>query len=749
MKKEDLEYHQFKTEYKHKLASALGDSVQNIKPITTRDYETFKKSFMPKAYSRYEKWCNISEKILPITPDKKVIPKLEEAIRVSHLNISPTGTLSFAAVSAVLMVFAAVIFGFFIPFILTSGEYHGGMFFTFFGIVLAMIMLIPISKVPYIISNIWRMKASNQMVLSIFYIVTYMRHTPNLELSIDFAAEHLSPPLSLDFKKVIWDIETGRFDNVNESLDYYLSGWQDYNQEFIEAMHLIQSSLYENSESRRRDALDKSLSVILDGTYEKMLHFTHDLKSPITTLHMLGIVLPILGLVILPLLSAFMPEAKWYHIMALYNIGLPILVYYMGRDILSTRPTGYGGVDVANMNPEVTEDNKITIRFSGNQEDAGIKMTPLFASVFVMLILLFIGFLPLIIHGINENFDYVLYDDNGLKGSLLIDLDPGTRVTMKFLDYRVVRDPKTEQPIGKMGPYGLGANIFSLAIPLAVGLAIGLYNKWRAQDMTKIRERTQTLEQEFASALFQLGNRLADGVPAEIAFNNVAKVMKGTESGRFFDMVTINIVKLGMGVEDAIFDREVGALQYFPSSIIESSMKVFMESSKKGPLIASQALITVAEYIKSMHRVDERLKDLMADIISSMKSQIAFLTPAIAGIVVGITSMITQILGSLADRIAEFGDLSQAGLSTGFLEQFGAGGIPTFFFQAIVGIYVVQITYILSILVNGIQSGADKIIEREVVAKNMLRSTLLYVIIAGSFIIIFSTIAITITSNLG
>jgi len=62
-----------------------------------------------------------------------------------------------------------------------------------------------------------------------------------------------------------------------------------------------------------------------------------------------------------------------------------------------------------------------------------------------------------------------------------------------------------------------------------------------------------------------------------------------------------------MGVEDAIFDSKVGAINQFPSSIIESSMKVFIESSKKGPLIASQALITVAEYIKSMHRVDERL----------------------------------------------------------------------------------------------------------------------------------------------
>ena len=37
---------------------------------------------------------------------------------------------------------------------------------------------------------------------------------------------------------------------------------------------------------------------MIEGTYEKMLHFAHNVKSPITVLHMLGVILPILGLII-------------------------------------------------------------------------------------------------------------------------------------------------------------------------------------------------------------------------------------------------------------------------------------------------------------------------------------------------------------------------------------------------------------------------------------------------------------------
>lgn len=745
MRKEDLDYADFKRKYKKKIAQEFGNEIEEIQPVRTSDYENFKKTFMPKNFSLYEKVCNFSEKIIPIKPDKEKIPQIEEAIRISHLNITPTGTVSFAAFVSILIIFASVIFGYLIPTTITGGETSSNFFFIFFGLMMAIILFFPLTKIPFIISNIWRMKSSNQMVLSVFYVVTYMRHTPNLELAVNFAADHLSPPLSLDFKKVLWDVETGKFDNINQSLDYYLDTWREYNPEFIESMHLIQSTLYESSESRRMDALDKGLSVILDETYEKMLHFTHDLQGPITTLHMLGIVLPILGLVILPLLTAFVPETKWYHLFAIYNILLPVLVYYLGKQILSTRPTGYGGVDLSNIAAR-SEKEKIDIKFNSSK----YSVTPFFAAAFIGILLFIIGIIPLAIYVSNPDFDFMMgvNSDEGLVFSTKENLDSDTKVFVRFLDYRAVKD-EAGDPTGKLiGPYGLIASLMSLFIPLSIGLALGFYYKWKTTNLEKVREETEKLEQEFASALFQLGNRLADGVPAEVAFSNVSKVMHGTKSGQFFDKISINIIKLGMGVEDAIFDKKVGAINDFPSSIIESSMKVFVESSKKGPIVASQAVISVAEYIKSMHRVDERLKDLMADTLSSMKSQVGFLTPIISGIVVGITSMIAQILGVLSEKIDEFGQASEGSINMGIMDMFGSGGVPTFYFQAIVGLYVVQITYILSVMINGIQNGSDKIGEMNTLGTNLVKSTLIYILVAGIFTVGFSIISISIVQNI-
>lgn len=741
MKKEELDYLDVRNKYKRKLVQELGGTPDEVKKVSSSDYENFKQSFMPKNFSLYEKICNFGEKIVPISPDKKDVPKIQEALKTSHLNVTPTGTISFAVLACVAIILIFIALGYVLPLILSGGKTLELYFFIIFGFILALALFIPLTNFPFIIANSWRMKATNQMVLSVFYIVTYMRHTPNLELAINFAGEHLAPPLSLDFKKIIWDIESGKFDTVNQSLDNYLAGWQDKNPEYVESIHLIQSSLFESSESRRISALDKSLNVILDETFEKMLHYAHDLKSPITTLHMLGIVLPILGLVILPLVTAFMSEIKWYHLFALYNIALPLLVFYLGKDILSNRPTGYGGVNVSELDAQAP---LVRLKVGSNNVD----IAPLSAAAILGVFLLAIGFLPLIIHSANPDFDLALTDE--FKVYHPNNLDSDSVVYAKFLDYRVQKDDEGYVIEDEyMGPYGVGANLLSFFIPLGLGVSFGLYYSWKTRKLTNMRHETMMLEQEFASALFQIGNRLGDGIPAELAFSKVAQVMPNTKSGAFFDHISLNIVKLGLGVEEAIFDSEKGAINEFPSSIVESAMKVFVESSKKGPLIASQALITVAEYIKSMHRVDERLKDLMNDIVSSMKSQITFLTPIIAGIVVGITSMIIQILGILAEKMDDFGDLEGSGAGfEGILDMFGQGGIPTFFFQLIVGLYVVQITFILSIIINGIENGSDKIGEMEMLAKNMIASTLLYLLIAIGATIGFSFVAAGVVASL-
>lgn len=731
-------YKEFEKKYKDRIKKEFEEyKKQSGVSIQSRQYQEFKKEWMPKKLTLYEKACNISENIFKISTDEKESKIMQEYLDICHLNVTPSGVKSFSFLGPIVLIFLVSFLSIIIPYLLSpEPDLSSGMFFIIFTTIFSLIIIFPLGKLPEFLANNWRMSVSNEMVLSIFYIVTYMRHTSNLEHAIDFAAEHLSPPLSLDLKKIIWNVETQKHDTIRESLDAYLETWKKWNMEYVESMHLIESSLYENSESRRLDSLEKSLRLMLDETYDKMLHYAHNLQGPLTMLNMLGIVLPILGLVILPLVVSFMEGVKWYHLMVLYDVALPIGVYYLGKMILSSRPSGYGETDISETNPGVKKYSNMIIKF-GNSD---IQISPAYISIFLFSILFIIGISPLIVHALAPGWDLVIVDNSGENSITLIDNYKVANGKFYFLGYR--------EDGGKyVGPFGLGAGIISLFIPLAFGLSLGMYYKLRSNNVMKIREEAKKLENEFAGALFQLGNRIGDGLPVEIAFSKVADVTAGTTSGRFFELVSLNITKLGMNVESAIFDPKRGALVYYPSNLIESSMKVLVESSKKGPLVASQAIINVSEYIKQIHRVDERLKDLMADTISSLESQISFLTPAIAGIVIGITSMITTILGSLKDQMTllsanvESGGLSGGGLGAGLGTDFFGLGIPTFYFQMIVGIYVVQIIYIMTMIVNGIKNGADPLNERHMLGQNLITSTSLYIIISLIVMLIFNIVA--------
>ncbi len=684
----------------------------------SKEYLIFREEAMSTALTTYEKICNFSERLLRVTPKENEREDFETAIRTAHLNITPEGASSFASLILFASIIVAILAGLAI-FLMTKAMPSTSVLLLLFLIMIAGFALTkPLSRLPMQIATKWRLRASNQMVLCILYIVMYMRHTSNMEHGIKFAGEHIGLPLALDMRKVFWDVEVGRYATLKESLDNYLKQWRKHNLEFVEAFHLIESSLYEPDEPRRIDRLEKALQVILEGTYERMLHFAHDVRSPITFLHMIGIILPILGLIILPLMGTFL-GVKWWHLGIVYNIILPVMVYYLGQNILQKRPLGYGDRNIIEEIPDYERYTKASF--------LGIEVDAIIPAVLIGLVMCFIGFMPLIIHFTDPTWDQSLGEKLG-----------------NILDYRNKNGQTCNAGEECFGPFGVGAVMLSLFVTLGLALAIGTYYKIKTKKLITIRDRTRELEKEFSGSLFQLGNRIGDGIPTELAVGKVAENMKGTPTGHFFGIASTNIKQMGMGVKDAIFDARRGAILAFPSTLIESSMKVLVDSARKGPQVVAKCLVSISIYMERIHQVGERLKDLLAEITTSMKSQIVFLTPMIAGVVVGIGSMITSIIGRLSTQLGTFTGADTATEGLGFNPANLIGLFPTnklmppYFFQLVVGLYVVEIIIILTYLSNAIENGDDQLTEKNRLGKNLYTSTLFYCILAFVITLIFS-----------
>jgi len=676
------------------------NTIKTDKTNYSKEYTKFKDEMAPDL-SKYEKWCNSLGSFIRLKVSEKDEEKVKKHLEIAHLDVLPWQALTLSVMSFVTVFLVGLIIS--VSVALINGSLASFPLLFFFLMILVSVFLFYfVNKYPERLAQKWRLKASSQMVPAILYIVVYMRHTPNLEKAIAFASEHLQPPLALDFKKVFYNVEIGRFSTIKESLDNYLESWKDYSVEFIEAFHLIEGSLFEPDNSRRIAVLEKSLQVVLDGVYDKMLRFTHNVRSPLTNVYMLGVVLPTLALALLPLASAMVGDfLTVVHIFILFNLLVPFIVFYLTDKVLMLRPGGYGESTLLERNP-------LYEKYRSKK--------PYTKAFFICLPFFLIGLLPLIFQtplpgmlGLQQDYTFSELGLNFLGEGMLFDF--------------------TENGAG---PFGVGALFLSLFIPLGLALFFSIAHKARTEELIEERKKTRQLEAEFNNSLFQLGNRIGNGVPPELAFGKVAESSRGLMTAEFFQRVNYNLRQMGMGLEKAIFDPRRGALNYYPSDLIATSMRVLIESSKKGLKIAAMSLMNISQYVKNIQKITMRLKDMLAEIASDMKSNMTFLAPLLSGIVVGLSTMIAAILTKL-DIASQLGDTSGLGIGNieGILDIFSkASMIPPYYLQIIIGIYLVQIIFILTSSLVTIDSGEDKLEKTNKTGINLKKGIMLYFITA-------------------
>src|SRR3989344_3979429 len=479
------------------------------------EYRQFRQDQLSTSHTLYEGLCNFAEKILPITPSEKDLEEVSLYTKLTHLHVTPESVFSLAYLTAIIsIIVAATVTLLTFNFIILAA-----------GLIVAVILLYLLPKYPKRTLVIWRSQASDELVLAVLYLTIYMQHTPNLERAVAFVAKHISPPLSIDFMKILWDVETKTYSSVTDALNDYAQTWKDWDPQFVDSLRLIETSLYEGNLQRKKEILDKALQVILEGTQDKMLGFAHKLKSPLESLHMLGLII--------------------------FSVVGALPIYYF---------------------------------------------------------------------------------------------------------YNLLSLPAQEL---KAGLFSQLAVFASIGLVAAVGIGLGIYYYLSVSQAINLKKRIQSIEETFTDSIFQLGQRLNEHLPVEVAFERIAKSEK-SEIAIFYKKVVRNISNLGLDLRSAIFDPKHGAINDYPSSIMISTMQVVIEGAKRSPEIVGQSLVTISEYLRSVNRVAARMQDLLAETTSSMQMQVKIFVPVIAGIVVGLAVLTISILRSLGQQLGGIGGQSTA-----------------------------------------------------------------------------------------
>ncbi len=624
---------------------------EQIKKLISREYRLYQEeeafASMPK--SLYERACRFSER-LHIEPDKKSRAKIQETIEFAHLKATPAGTTSLtvmfllATLIPIMALMATPLLG--LPG-LSLG--YGAM-----ALMLALFFTYYIYSYPKRLRRRYESDTGSEIITLVLYIAMYMRNVPNLEGAVRFAAENLTGSMGYEMKKLLWDVEVGNYLSMQEAIMDFTTKWSK-NRPFVEATELLITSLKQVGD-KRITLLDEAVNIVLEGSREQARHFNQNLKMPVMVVHALGIVLPVMGLVLFPVVAVFLNVSSTILFVG-YDILLPLILYFVISGILETRPATFSKIDITD-NPDVPPPGYFAM---GKKFHKAWHVGLLVGAIIISLGIL------------------LLFNEIASAGK----------------DFEGI--------------------IPALVISFGIAAGFGSYYLLLSQQRLSIRSKTRDIETEFAEALFQLGNQISGGVPIELSLEHSMDRIQNLRIKELFSRALKNMKMLGFTFQQAFFDKQYGAIRYYPSKLIKSIMRTVVESTKKGVKTASVAMLSISRYLKGLHDTQEDVKEELNDTLSSLKFQSYFLSPLISGVVVTLAIIIMRILKEIGERVTNVGNVGVP-----FLANFGQVRITAFEFILIVAIYLIETAFILAIFINSIESGEDPIGKQNITGNSLI-----------------------------
>ncbi|MCG2867933.1 MAG: hypothetical protein L7G90_00865 [Candidatus Nanopusillus sp.] len=499
-------------------------------------------------------------------------------------------------------------------------------------------------------------KKKSQLINLLLLLAIKLRQNPNVEQAMLFAAKNINLPLKIDLLRLLRDIYNRKYVSASEALIEYSRSWEKRSKSFYIGVMLILSALYEPDKDRRNFQIDKAIEEALDELVNELYEFSREIRSTINLVSMLGITLPVMLLTIFPLASIFLGSIfSPFVLFILFDILVPFMAFYTVNYAISSKMIG------------VFSNDDIYLFYYLKKKDLTNKLISIISGLSVSILLFFIIF-------------FVIYQ-------YLYKFDVSGILLSEFLVFLI----------------GLSVSLVSFVY----------YFNYR--DLYKNLERIET---DLPSFLLSLSSALNEGYPIEKALIHVYPKYKGSPIGDFISKIYQNL-RAGLSFYDSIFDIRYGALSRIPSSQLRATMELLYEASSQSPTEASIITGMVARYFLLISKVKERIKDLVAEDLSQLKSLLRILAPIILGIISAVSVMIIEVLYELS---FQFKQISNLELSNSGVSQY-ISTLPGIIFNIfnlnslvspasmilIIGIFNAAIAFVIVYAINSIENSGDKL----------------------------------------
>lgn len=684
---------------------------------------------------------------------KKAIDFLDWNLKAEELTAASSFVLIFSVLAALIL--AAAIF-------LIFGQSISLLLGNLAGIYIFMPLIAASLFLGYWFQNYPISKAREEQVRALTYVpeiigymIMSMKLVPNLEKAVEFAAIHGRGKIADDLRNILWKVQTGAYNTLSEALDELALKWGDFSEEFKQALMMVRASVLEDTEAKRYQLLDKTMENLLEAVKNKMESYARELSNPSVMLFYLGVLLPLILIIILPVGSAFSGQAlaKPEILVLLYNILIPGIALAFALNVIKKRPPTYEP-------PKVEQHPLLPKKGYARFGKAEFSL-----SILAVLILVLGAGASFYIHSFgigilgtcivqNPDRTCFLQDktesialQNANRPEYFFDLSTNRDTLYKqYIDRGFnSEDARLKVEAEKAAFFANPKNdtsptvlVFGLLFTISIALYFYLY--YSAIFKKKIQDLAIKQESEFKEALYILASRMGENKPVEDAMKHVRDFLPNYSiSNELFGKTVYNIESLGMPLNSAIFDKTYGSLKYNPSFLIRSAMRLLVDSVQLGVNVASRTIISLSLQLSNSEKVTHTLKTLISDVSSMMRLMSLFIAPAILGITTALQKVVMITIGQVAGSApSDIGtDIGGLGSFTQALSVGDVGGLATpTQFLIVVAVYVIEIVVILTLFTTKIEED-NNLLAKINIAKALPIAVAVFLIssIAASFIV--------------
>jgi hypothetical protein len=556
------------------------------------------------------------------------------------------------------------------------------------------------------------------------YLTMYLKLVPNLERAILFASQQGEGHLANEMKKLVWDTNLGVYNSISQGLDFLSYRWEKYSRDFKEAIMMIKSAMVEDNEARRTELLDKTTENLLDAIKLKMETYARGLSQPSLVLFYIGVLLPLLLVIILPIGSVFasLPFSNPWVLSIIYCVAIPLFVFFYGKKISRKVPLLYKA-------PIIPDDYK------GLPKKNHIRIKNFEINLFVLLGLIFViglGILYIAQISFGVTLEKIMRDVDQLPQKYIDDpesyFDMLTENYILTANLSVVKGSpeyekiyNTQKMLYSLSPgHDTTPYIFLYGFAVLLAILVALYAYLSSKDKKKIQDYYMGMEKNFREVLFILASRLSEGKPMETAIKETKEFFPELVISQDFLAKTLdNINLLGMPLEQALFDPMFGSLKNNPSELIKNNMKIISDSSELGVNTVAKTILSISLQLKNIEDIKITVQKLTDDVRQMMSTMASMIAPAVLGMVSGIQKVVILTLSNLGSSgLAQSSDtsvVSDAGMQgmdigkiMGSLDPNAIGSIATpLQFNIILIINLTLVVLGLVYFISKVQSDSD------------------------------------------